>query len=1402
MVKINEENQDSTLNGDNQENQAKQNAKSIAKNATNKAKNATKKVLNNKTVRAFILAHLPIIIGIIIAILLIIFLIGIIMLLITMPGLILGKLDEMAGNIWGNFSGYFTGDSTTAKVTKQDVLDLAQYVENMGYDIQTYGLGDVTYKDDGKGINNRNGKTREIEKIGKSVDGKDYLQAYIAADENTYVLAQYNMFGAVKAAISDIFDNNKDSTELGDNEIKTPEEESKKYSTGMINIEGYDEGLFHQSNSSYVSIDREKKQMVVYTKALELLGPAQLISRTFFNTESIKWGNVFTYDLDNWLARYGRPKELFLAIHLSTMMPDLAYTIATDEKFNTKVNIGMEDVNLTFDVSATKDDETIKTDKIIDLFLNYCLKEKYRKDFSNASEDEKIEYFNEIWSKILKDHYFDKSDDKIPGQNWTYNEIICLAELAYKGDLSKTISYTNFDTDIDNRLLFFLGVLEEGTCGDYGDSYGTVTLNDGAGATTAFGLTQYVYSGKVAKMYPDFLTHLNSGRVPKKEAQDVFVLTCEAAKEDILSRVKDKSKLTTNYLCALIDLHHAGPGLCYDVINILNQKGSLTVEDFANNWGTNWNYADALQKRGIARGHIATEGRYLLYNAGMQEINFKSSTPWDDFCSGKPSSELYTLGQADGGTTSSSSGGMDGIKWPFIRSVTHHWFYEDIDFTKKTYRIAKAATKMIDYEPSDKNDPLNKENISVKLNATLQADYGIIYQVCEPEAEGPNENIIKVFKDNTYYAYDGSLITAKKIANAKAKELNKDTYTFNGEKYSTKSDMPIEKRKVNFEKNKSNTLTAFSILGNVHTEAAEYIYRNLKELVLKLGFLSKNDLKEELKEILLWPIKTENQYTKWETDRDPENWGGTIKCNAKENTVIAPSDAIVEKIEGDSITLKFTTINDETVKLYDYIYNKRGSNNNNKDNNDNYDLTQINKDILTGMKITISNIEIDSSISQKQSIKRGQTLGKAKNGQSGNGEIKITMQAIDESIVEDLSEYFMQKHNSKYEEIMKYQMDNINKKEGIDIGNWGTGSSSENYFDSAVYPGNTNYAKVYNYLINRGFSRAAACGILGNLVQETTGADPNNYTIANMPDCNPKAESGMVIGIYQFTGGNYTRFINWCNKNNKDKYDPIAQTEFMIECIRSDDWINDGSGPYYGESGATEKEFEKSKNPETAASDFCAYYERCGGDESKSRLKTIRRPWAKKFYNEIPEGGFTTGNADTSTWTKKGKVHIPVYKQSGQPWSNVSYGNGKTISSSGCGACALAMGVSGLTRNNITPDVIANLTKNAPTYSSSISEPGKMVANKYNLTMEARNIGNGMTNEDFTFIDRALDSGKVLVFSGSYTASGHYIIVYGKEGNNYYAADSGRTTTPDTPYSRNSNIFTKAHYQMIALGRK
>ena len=90
----------------------------------------------------------------------------------------------------------------------------------------------------------------------------------------------------------------------------------------------------------------------------------------------------------------------------------------------------------------------------------------------------------------------------------------------------------------------------------------------------------------------------------------------------------------------------------------------------------------------------------------------------------------------------------------------------------------------------------------------------------------------------------------------------------------------------------------------------------------------------------------------------------------------------------------------------------------------------------------------NNTISEKQTIYRGQTLGQAKQGADGNNEIKITMQNIDKSIVEDLSDYFTQEHNTKYEEIIRYQMNSRKIQTGIDIGNFGSGySDGSDYSD-------------------------------------------------------------------------------------------------------------------------------------------------------------------------------------------------------------------------------------------------------------------------------------------------------------------------------------------------------------------
>lgn len=899
--------EDNNLNEDNQDIKYKNNINATKNKAESKVKDVNKKILNNAKVKAFIVAHLPLIIGIIVVIIAIIFIMGLVMLYTLMPGLILGKLDELAGNIWANFYGFFTGDYTTATISKQDVINLAQYMENMGYDIQTYGLGEVTYKEDEKTLNNRNGKSREIEKIGKTVDGKNYLQAYIAAEENTYVLAKFNVFGAVKGAISNLFGNNSDREEIenmdADEEYDDEDDEenedeksikelSKENSTGMINVQGHNDNFLKTANSSYVKIDRQNKKMSVFT-------------------DTHGKGEVFSYDLDNWLSRYGRPKELLLAIHLSTMMPDLAYKIATAQSFNTKVNLGIQDIKVTYTVQATKGDKTITPDQIINLFLEDCF---YRSKFSNKTDSE----FKNNIKQIEKD---EELRDKV---------------------------FKQIGKQIESRI---------GQSSDWATGNAQISIS---------------------------------------------------AAED---KAKGESPIAT-FWKGLFDI---------DSSLILNNSDEETSNK------------DWTKKEIVALAELVYKG-----NLG-EEIT------------------------EDSGTDGDVESGIDNVKWPFIRSVKRHWYYKDIDFTKNTYRFATKATKTIDYESEDEDNILKTNNISVKLNATFQSDAGIIYQVCEPEATGPNASIIKVFRGR-YYRYDGSALTAKKIANTKAIAKDKVTYKYNGEEYQVDNtqDMKVEKQKVNFKKNKTNTLVAFSILENVHTEAADYIYRNLKELVVKLGYFKESELAEELKNILLWPIQTDNQYSTWDVSKDENNWGSTIKCNNNENTVVAPSDAIVEKIEDNSITLKFTTINKDTVKLYDYIYNRIGdnksysdksndvksdknkSNKEQSDDEDIYTFTKINDNILTGMKITIKNIDIDSSIKVNQAISRGQELGTAKQGTDGSYEITITMQTVDKSVVDDLSDYFMQAHNTKYEEIMKYQMEN-SAGVGIDIGSFGSGYSSGNY---------------------------------------------------------------------------------------------------------------------------------------------------------------------------------------------------------------------------------------------------------------------------------------------------------------------------------------------------------------------
>lgn len=902
-----------------------------------KLKNKAKKLLKNPMIKKFIISHLPIIIMIILGIIFIIYLIGLISFFMTMPGLVLGKIKEFGASVWGNFQAAITGDTTTVKVKEEDVVGLAQYLQNMGYDVQTFGFGNIKYTDDSVQDGR---KTKIVEKVIKKpllpgntyYEDKNYLRAYIAANEATYTLSTYSLNGFLNALGEEF---SKINFLLSDNSDKPKGiGNSKSFSSGMINI--MESNSSNLTSSSYeVSIDREKGKMNISNKVSlwgKITGNAKI--------------NMLSYDIDTYVGRYGRPTELFLALHIATMMPDLTYEIATSQKFNTKVNLRNQSAFIQYKVKVQNVDGTsIGNNEIINLFLNNCVE-------GISSEDSFTSVMQNIGSDGIS---LIESDQIISGTPWTINQISEYASLVYNG-----IS------------------------------------------------------------------------------------------------------------------------------------------------------------------------------------------------------------------------GIGNVKWPYIDSVRNHWYYEDINFAKSAYRLAKTATKTLEYV-SEKED----KNNEITLEAEISASHGIVYQVCEPEVKGPNQRIKDVFSQE-YYKYDGTNENAKKIYNAKAISDGKSKYNYGGEKYTvSKSEEDIaSKQKVNFSDVglRTNALSAFSILKNVHTEAADYIYRNLKRLMEDLKYFSKAELMEDLTQELLWPIKTDDHNQTWETKADKGEYGLKILCNKvnnkDENIVISPSDGIIESVAGHTIKIKFGSISDEAMELLLYMHK------------DDYKI--VDRDLLNGMTLLIENVSPNSSITTGKTIKRGDELGKAlkdidsnqtsitillksadgetvknilsektkgektekseddknkANGEPLNTEPGTELEDIDSekiysSQVENFYDYFDQKDNSKYEDlILKKMQQEASHLTPLDLSNLGAFSAAQQYNNRILTTAEQEQVAryVWDFFKSQGWDEIHIAGVLGNFQGESS--------------MNPglvEEDSGEGIGLAQWSFGRKQELLNYAAQRGTHWSDIQTQLDFLI----------------------------------------------------------------------------------------------------------------------------------------------------------------------------------------------------------------------------------------------------------------
>ncbi len=356
--------------------------------------------------------------------------------------------------------------------------------------------------------------------------------------------------------------------------------------------------------------------------------------------------------------------------------------------------------------------------------------------------------------------------------------------------------------------------------------------------------------------------------------------------------------------------------------------------------------------------------------------------------------------------------------------------------------------------------------------------------------------------------------------------------------------------------------------------------------------------------------------------------------------------------------------------------------------------------------------------------------------------------------------------------------------------------------------GNSFEEKVWWALLDAGYSKIATAGAMGNFANES-GFRSNNmqnsyegtyndqtYTEAvnNGSYKNFKTDS-IGYGLAQWTDTTRkTGLYDYAQKKGVGIDDENMQIEFLLAEMSEQSGGADGCA--VAQFGSGRNAFMQASTPQEAAYLFFKYFERPGNASSPARERSALEIYNKYKDLEKP----TYGIATMEGWSTKG-VSCPRYKQSDSRWASYPYYDSAsgTIGAGGCGACALAMAVSGLLQQEITPiDIVEYLNSLGIGTVNNGAASSQAIAKKYGLTYE------WIDRYDKANIDAALDAGKCCIFSidanGIYTGGGHFIMCNGREGDQYYVLESASYYAMDQGY-RYNQVFSKGVQGVFVLGR-
>ena len=796
-------------------------ANDVAKKIGDKLKDKAKKDAGkNAAVKGKLAAASgPVLFWAVVIIVAIIILIGIIMFFMTMPGMVMDKIKSLFSEL-GNYVSAFFGADTTKQIKDENIYSTLDYLEEMGYDLKGFGfLTDYYTEDDTVEI--EKALTQEEKNAGYKVDKKigvvrndadkiilaksDYIFTYIASDNYIYTLKNYNIstlraswndfWGFITNIISAIETANYKFHNFFFGPINDflgiTDAVQDAWGRGLIALYYEDGSLGKKGNAvntetlwnhDTVKIDTKKKQLLIAKNEL-------------FNT------NVpMKYSLDGWTGRYGMPVEFLMSVHVATMMPDLAYNVATS--FDTNVNL-----------------------------------------YLRVSEGSVNAY--------------------------------------YKGD-SGTASYSDLESLNSSDGFDFVKIVNSGL----------VPANHGSGCTCVLTKkSRSVFGGA------------------KEDYYDVIDPSCKAYADKILKSMKTvydgRYKTYIPYIASVSNHWYRDVYYVIDLSNKDDKKVELVTYDYdyetlvKERWSLYETYdaSENVEKAGEFKLYITTpDGNYATssdisnYYGDLDKTKLVQDTKIPDY---------YLF---DGTKEEANDMGYIVSKKAVTLKFTDEEFDEvalrDLSWNlKNNVWSAYKASEDSYTGPEEKAYPDSSDEVEGRTYTQVVLTSGNIKQTGEAQRAETNSKIKEMFLSNTYFRYDGTEETAEiitkmrnKIKETKlgekgiaygalnalydesGKKIDVTDYKYMasdlglvGDRYKTKERDErgniVEKEKEFSVKDYSgqvsinqDSLNAFSMLENTHTLDADYIYRDFKELIVELGYFTKEELTEETPKLLEWLV--------------------------------------------------------------------------------------------------------------------------------------------------------------------------------------------------------------------------------------------------------------------------------------------------------------------------------------------------------------------------------------------------------------------------------------------------------------------------------------------------------------------------------------------------------------------